>query len=252
MLEQTNAAGRTPLQVAVDAKRVKAARFLRREGASDPRGELDVLQGAPWATEGGGYASSGYSSSGVDSASESDANASESDQSEITDSDISDNEAGFGSRRGTKDRTKDRIDAVTGTWDGHGAPALFDKTPEGRGTFRETTHLTQYSRSAYDRLGTSEYATSDAMSSDGGMASDASDASDKGFRRVGGWSDVPTPSGSEAGSDAGSLWNSESESEWAGTDLDVTSTSGMSSASEGEFEDGGVHGDRARLPSFLR
>ena len=77
MLEQTNAAGRTPLQVAVDAKRVKAARFLRREGASDPRGELDVLQGAPWAAGGGGYASSGYSSSGVDSASESDANASE-------------------------------------------------------------------------------------------------------------------------------------------------------------------------------
>ena len=253
MLEQTNAAGRTPLQVAVDAKRVKAARFLRREGASDPRGELDVLQGAPWATEGGGYASSGYSSSGVDSASESDTNASESDQSEMTDSDISDNEAGgFGNRRRGTKGTEDRIDAVTGTWDGHGAPALFDKTPEGRGTFRETTHLTQYSRSAYDRLGTSEYATSDAMSSDG-MASDASDASDKGFRRVGGWSDVPTPSGSEAASDAGSLWNSESESEWAGTDLDVTSTSGMSSASEDEFDDGaGVHGDRARLPSFLR
>jgi hypothetical protein len=241
------------LQVAVDAKRVKAARFLRREGASDPRGELDVLQGAPWAAGGGGYASSGYSSSGVDSASESDASASESDQSEITDSDISDNEAGgFGNRRRGTKGTEDRIDAVTGTWDGHGAPALFDKTPiEGRGTFRETTHLTQYSRSAYDRLGTSEYATSDAMSSDG-MASDASDVSDKGFRRVGGWSDVPTPSGSEAASDAGSLWNSESESEWAGTDLDVTSTSGMSSASEDEFEDGGVHGDRARLPSFLR
>ena len=64
---------------------------------------------------------------------------------------------------------------------------------------------------------------------------------------------MPTPSGSEAASDAGSLWNSESESEWAGTDLDVTSTSGMSSASEDEFDDGaGVHGDRARLPSFLR
>tara|TARA_B100000768_G_scaffold154411_1_gene151070 strand:+ start:485 stop:1240 length:756 start_codon:yes stop_codon:yes gene_type:complete len=251
MLEQTNAAGRTPLQVAVDAKRVKAARFLRREGASDPRGELDVLQGAPWATEGGGYASSGYSSSGVDSASESDANASESDQSKITDSDVSDNEASIGNRRRGTKGTEDRIDAVTGTWDGHGAPALFDKTPEGRGTFRETTHLTQYSRSAYDRLGTSEYATSDAMSSDY-MASDASDTSDKGFRRVGGWSDVPTPSGSEAASDAGSIWNSESESEWAGTDLDVTSTSGMSSASEDVFEDGGVHGDRARLPSFLR
>jgi hypothetical protein len=47
-------------------------------------------------------------------------------------------------------------------------------------------------------------------------------------------------------SDAGSLWNSESESEWGGSRSDATSDA----TSEGELDEG--HGDRARYPSFLR
>ena len=220
LMDATNAAGRTPLQVAVDAKRVKAARFLRREGSADPRGELDALNaGAPSFAEDGrrdGYASSGYSSSAVSDTGSSDAGGSESDLASDSDSELERGEGGFDGRgrgRGTRD-------VGSRTWAGHGAPATFDY-------------------SAYGRLGTSEYATSDATSDEGGISSD-----DGGFRACGGWSDVPTPSGSEVESDAGSLWNSESESEWGGSD------NFASSASEGEFDEG--HGDRARYPSFLR
>ena len=186
LMDATNAAGRTPLQVAVDAKRVKAARYLRREGSADPRGELDALQGAPF---GDGYASSsGYSSSAVSDTGSSDAG-SESDLASDSDSEL---ERG-GPRGGLEGRARGRRTKGTGgsqTWAGHGAPATYDY-------------------SAYGRLGTSEYATSDATSDGGGVSSD-----DGGFRACGGWSDVPTPSGSEVESDAGSLWNSESESEW--------------------------------------
>ena len=224
LMDATNAAGRTPLQVAVDAKRVKTARYLRREGSADPRGELDALQGAPF---GDGYASSsGYSSSAVSDTGSSDAGSDvasdvASDLASDSDSEL---ERG-GPRGGLEGRARGRRTKGTGgsqTWAGHGAPATYDY-------------------SAYGRLGTSEYATSDATSDGGGVSSD-----DGGFRACGGWSDVPTPSGSEVESDAGSLWNSESESEWGGSRSDATSDA----TSEGELDEG--HGDRARYPSFLR
>jgi len=222
LMDATNAAGRTPLQVAVDAKRVKAARFLRREGSADPRGELDALNAFGCSN---GYASSsGYSSSAVsDTLSDTGSSDAGSESDLASDSDAEFERAGTAVDGGLRGRGTKGLGGSR-TWAGHGAPATFDY-------------------SAYGRLGTSEYATSDATSDAGGVSSD-----DGGFRACGGWSDVPTPSGSEVESDAGSLWNSESESEWAGsgaTDGDLAS-----SASEGEVDEG--HGDRARYPSFLR
>lgn len=222
LMDATNAAGRTPLQVAVDAKRVKAARFLRREGSADPRGELDPLQGAPFGCSSGYASSSGYSSSAVSDTGSSDAGSESDLASDDSDAEF-ERRAGTAIDGGLRGRGTKAGLGGSRTWAGHGAPATFDY-------------------SAYGRLGTSEYATSDATSDAGGVSSD-----DGGFRACGGWSDVPTPSGSEVESDAGSLWNSESESEWAGSgatdDL-------ASSASEGEVDEG--HGDRARYPSFLR
>mmetsp|Transcript_9969 Transcript_9969/g.45121 ORF Transcript_9969/g.45121 Transcript_9969/m.45121 type:complete len:737 (+) Transcript_9969:83-2293(+) len=143
LMDATNAAGRTPLQVAVDAKRVKAARFLRREGSADPRGELDALNAFGCSN---GYASSsGYSSSAVsDTLSDTGSSDAGSESDLASDSDAEFERAGTAMHGGLRGRGTKGLGGSR-TWAGHGAPATFDY-------------------SAYGRLGTSEYATSDATS----------------------------------------------------------------------------------------
>ena len=160
-------------------------------GKRGPEGELDALNAFGCSN---GYASSsGYSSSAVsDTLSDTGSSDAGSESDLASDSDAEFERAGTAMHGGLRGRGTKGLGGSR-TWAGHGAPATFDY-------------------SAYGRLGTSEYATSDATSDAGGVSSD-----DGGFRACGGWSDVPTPSGSEVESDAGSLWNSESESERAGS-----------------------------------
>lgn len=244
MLEAVNADGRTPLAVAVSLQHVKLAKFLRSEGAADRAGLVQTLADMSGYDTSGGYSSSSVGTLGdtnTDGGSPSGTSDSESEGSALE----QEHGAGFPRQRGM--------------WEGHNSPVLFSSIPRqhkyqgGYSYYRDSRATTEGGRP--DSARSSRSGCTEGVHGSGSgweMPSSVSSSGYSGYDTEtssrGGWSDM-TPAGSQTGSEGGdSLWNSEAESSYQGSQVG-DSASEWSDTGESEDQVGiggsvaGVHGD---------